>query len=92
MDEARQSPRRRVLKRGLDPLWRRRDFLRTLQFIASGRRAPAASLPARSAQSWGRIKFNLMVSTDCEPTSTSRASAINRHIDRVFDPSRKDTN
>jgi hypothetical protein len=33
-----------------------------------------------------------MVSTDCEPTSTSRASAINRHIDRVFDPSRKDTN
>ena len=38
-----------------------------------------------------RIKFNLMVSAVCEPRSASRASAINRNVDRVFDPSRKDT-
>jgi hypothetical protein len=30
-----------------------------------------------------RIKFNLMVSADCEPTSVLRASAMNRHLDRV---------
>jgi len=29
------------------------------------------------------MKFYLMVSADCEPTSASRASAINRHVDRV---------
>jgi hypothetical protein len=29
------------------------------------------------------MKLNLMVSADCEPTSVLRASAINRHLDRV---------
>jgi hypothetical protein len=32
-----------------------------------------------------QIKFNLMVSADCEPTSASGASASNRQVDRVFD-------
>jgi hypothetical protein len=31
-----------------------------------------------------------MVSTDCEPTSASGASAINRYVDLIFDPSRED--
>ena len=38
------------------------------------------------------IKSNLMESTDCEPTLASRSSAISRHVDRAFDPSRNDTN
>src|SRR6266436_5633518 len=33
-----------------------------------------------------------MVSADREPTSASPVSAINRRVDRVFDPSRNDTN
>jgi hypothetical protein len=32
-----------------------------------------------------RIKFNLMVPVDCEPTSASCASAVSRLVDRVID-------
>jgi hypothetical protein len=39
-----------------------------------------------------RIKFNLMESADCEPTLALRASAISRHVNRAFDPSRNDMN
>jgi hypothetical protein len=31
------------------------------------------------------INFNLMVSADCEPTSALCTSAINRHVDRMFE-------
>jgi hypothetical protein len=48
---------------------------------------PQRAMPRRRQ----RIKFNLMVSADCEPTSALRASAINRHVVRVSDPSRNDT-
>src|ERR1700686_842456 len=48
---------------------------------------PQRAMPRRPR----RIKFNLMVSADCEPTSASPASAINRHVDRVSDPSRNGT-
>jgi hypothetical protein len=32
-----------------------------------------------------RIKFNLIVWADCEPTSVSGAVAINRHVDRMLE-------
>ena len=37
------------------------------------------------------MKFNLMVLADCDPTSDSRGLAIDRQVDRAFDPSRNDT-
>src|ERR1700676_1632621 len=58
------------------------DFFRTLFAGTLFRSAPRRPR---------RIKFNLMVSADCEPTSASPASAINRHVDRVSDPSRNGT-
>jgi hypothetical protein len=48
-------------------------------------RPPEESHVWEDARRPHRIKFNLMVPADCEPTSVSCASAINRQVDRVIE-------